>query len=151
MHEDIIDRFMTSHVHTIAANRTLDEAHELMRSLKVRHLPVLRGGKVVGMVSQRDLSLIESLPGVDPQTVTVDDAMSEEVFSVAPGTLLAEVARKMAERKLGSVVVMEKATVVGIFTAVDALKTLDRLISNPAVRHALEKSRGAASKSARKY
>ena len=85
MHEDIIDRFMTSNVHTIAANRTLEEAHELMRSLKVRHLPVLRGGKVVGMVSQRDLSLIESLPGVDPRTVTVDDAISATKAAIAEG------------------------------------------------------------------
>jgi acetoin utilization protein AcuB len=144
MREDIVDRYMTASVHTIAVTRTLEEAHQMMRSLLVRHLPVMKGGKLVGIVSQRDLSLIETLPGVDPKAVTVDDAMSEEIYSVNAGTPVADVARVMAARKLGSAVVMDQGALVGIFTATDALHALEHLLSSAEVQRALGAHKPAA-------
>lgn len=140
MHDDAIETYMTGSVHTIGARKTLEEAHHLMRTRKVRHLPVLKGGKLVGIVSQRDLALIESLPGVDPEKVTVEDAMSDDLLVVTQDTLLAEVAQKMARRKVGSAVVTDGGQVVGIFTAVDALKTLDFFLTSPPIRRGLHEA-----------
>jgi len=134
---DAIESFMTDGPHTIATTRTLEEAHALMRKFRIRHLPVLEGGKLVGMVTQRDLSLVESLKGVDPSRVPVEDAMTEDVFAVPVGTPLAAVCQRMAKDKLGSAVVMRGTIVAGIFTAVDALRALDFLLSSPAVKRAL--------------
>jgi acetoin utilization protein AcuB len=116
--------YMTPQVHTIAANRTLADAHRVMNDHRIRHLPVLAGGQLVGLVSQGDLHLIESLRDVDPDTVTVAEAMSQEVVAAAPEAPLAEVAEMMSERRLGCIVVMRGNVVLGIFTAVDGLRVL---------------------------
>lgn len=115
---------MTPSVHTIGVGRTLADAHRLMREYQIRHLPVLEGGKLVGIVTERDLHLIETLKGVDQRDVSVEEAMSQEVYSVEPDTELAEVARTMAERRYGCTVVARGADVMGIFTTIDALRVL---------------------------
>src|SRR5262245_50968853 len=116
--------YMTAAPRTIGPDQTLADAHALMRGHRIRHLPVIRDGMVVGIVTQRDLMLIESLPDVKPSEVPVEDAMTREVFVVAPRTPIAEVAATMAERRLGSAVVMDKNAVVGMFTVTDACRAL---------------------------
>ena len=125
-----ISAFMTKSPHTVGRNQTLAHAHEVMRKHNILHLPVLEGGKLVGLVTERDLRLIETLKDVDPSEVTVEEAMSQEVYSVTPEALLADVAKEMAEHKYGSAVVMEGASkVVGIFTTVDAMSALSSVLS----------------------
>lgn len=121
---------MSSSPYTIGADQTLRVAHELMRRHGIRHLPVLRGGIIVGIVSVRDLHLIETLPDVKEDEVTVEEAMSRDVYTVTRNTPLAEVARHMAEHKLGSAVVVEGNTVVGVLTTVDALRALADLLES---------------------
>jgi acetoin utilization protein AcuB len=122
-----ITNYMTRSPHTVAIDRTLAEAHSLMRQFRIRHLPVLEGGKLVGIVSERDLHLIETLRDVNPAEVTVEEAMSQEVFVTEPGSSLARVARVMASRKLGSAVVVHHGQVLGIFSTVDALRALSEI------------------------
>lgn len=124
-----IRKFMTSPVRTIRSTSTLAEAHRWMNDLGVRHLPVFEGGQLVGLVSQRDLHLVETLKAVDPRTVTVDDAMSQDAFVVAPETPLAEVCQRMADRKLGSAIVVDDQEVIGIFTTVDACRAIGTVLS----------------------
>ncbi len=124
-----IDEFMTRTVHTIGSRSPLSEAHRLMNEHAIRHLPVLEGGKLVGVVSMRDLHLVETLKGVDPKEVTVEEAMSQDAYTVHPGAALIEVARTMAMHKYGSAVVASNGRVEGIFTTVDALKALDAVLS----------------------
>jgi acetoin utilization protein AcuB len=95
-----------------------------MREHRVRHLPVLDGGVLVGIVSDRDLRFIETLRDVDPETVLVEEAMTPEPFFAAPDALVKDVADQMARHKYGCAVVMEGAKVVGIFTTTDALRAL---------------------------
>ena len=119
-----IRRFMTPSPHTISMRQTLAEAHQAMRERGVRHLPVVADGKLVGVVSQRDLYLLETLRGVDVGRELVEEAMSDEPFVVAPDSLLEEVAEAMAKNKHGSALVVDSATLVGIFTSTDALRAL---------------------------
>jgi acetoin utilization protein AcuB len=119
-----IDRFMTRDPHTIGVGQTLATAHRIMREHKIRHLPVLENGKLVGIVTQRDLALVETLRDVDPDLVTIEEAMTGEPCVVGPHAKLAHVAREMASHKYGCVVVVERGFVVGIFTTVDALEVL---------------------------
>jgi acetoin utilization protein AcuB len=125
--------YMTVAVHTIGRDQTLEQAHRLMRTFKIRHLPVLEGGKLVGIVSLRDLNLIETLRDVDPAEVSVEDAMTEDIYVVSAETSLREVAAEMEKRKLGSAVVMHAERVVGVLTTIDALRALvDVLQDTPA-------------------
>lgn len=121
-----ISKYMTVSPHSIGADQTLEKAHEMMRKYRIRHLPVLAGSRLLGLVSQRDLYLIETLKDVDPNSVKVEEAMTQDVYRVEPDTPLDDVARAMVARKLGCAVVMEGAKVVGVFTTTDALYALVR-------------------------
>lgn len=119
-----INQYMTAGPHTIGPGNSLATARKVMLDYGVRHLPVLDGGRIVGLLSERDLLLVESLPGVNPTDVRVEDAMVQSPFLVPRHAPLAEVVATMAERKLGSAVVTEGEKVVGVFTTVDALRAL---------------------------
>jgi acetoin utilization protein AcuB len=100
-----------------------------MRDNKIRHLPVLSGGSLVGLVSIRDIHLIETLKDVDPNNVRVEDAMSQEVYVISPESQLDEVVEEMAAKKYGSAIVEQNGKVVGIFTVIDALLALSELLN----------------------
>lgn len=117
-----IERYMTKSPYSIGTHDPLSKAHSLMHEHGIRHLPVLHGAELVGVVSDRDLHLVESLTEVDPSKVTVEEAMTTIVYAVAPSTPLDEVVDTMATKKCGSAVVMEAGKVVGIFTTIDLCK-----------------------------
>jgi acetoin utilization protein AcuB len=129
-----VQDYMTRSPHTIRPAQTLAEAHRLMRKHRIRHLPVLDRGKLVGIVSQRDLMLIETLPDVNPGEVPVEDAMIGQVFVVAPDEPLGGVASRMAARKLGAAIVVENGRVVGVFTVTDACRALAEVVGPPALK-----------------
>jgi len=119
-----ISRYMTRQPWTVERSATLTAAHQLMRAHVIRHLPVLDSGKLVGIVSERDLHLMETLQDVDPDEVKVEEAMTEHVYAAAPGDEVADVVEHMAAQKVGSVVIMDHDRVEGIFTSIDALQVL---------------------------
>ncbi|MBN9165136.1 MAG: CBS domain-containing protein [Myxococcales bacterium 68-20] len=123
-----IQKYMTTSPHSIGLEQTLARAHAVMREHGIRHLPVLHGQKLMGLVTERDLRLVESLPDVDPTKVSVEEAMSTVVYSVGPDQPLDEVVATMAEHKYGSAVVMQNGKVVGIFTTVDVCRALAELL-----------------------
>ena len=123
-----ISEFMTKSPHLIGMEQSLATAHAVMRKKKIRHLPVLHAGKVVGLVSQGDLHWVETLPDVDLDQVTVEEAMSRDVYGVREDATLRSVVREMARRKLGSAIVMKGSKVAGIFTTIDALTALEQLL-----------------------
>ncbi len=127
----VVREHMTPSPFTISPSRSLAAAQELMRAHQVRHLPVLDGGRIVGVVSERDLLLIESIPGLNPTEVRVEEAMVQDVFTVLPDAPIGEVIETMLERKVGSAIVSEGERVVGVFTTTDALQALHRLLERP--------------------
>jgi acetoin utilization protein AcuB len=125
---DPIREYMTPTVHTVDIETSLPEARRLMHAHQVRHLPVVDGARLVGLVSQRDIVALETSPYIDTSTVSVQDAMAEVPFAVPPETPLREVVQVMAENKYGSVVVVEGDAIRGIFTTIDAMGVLAELL-----------------------
>jgi acetoin utilization protein AcuB len=120
-----VGEFMTEHVHVISMESTLPAARKLMAEHQIRHLPVMDGRHVVGLLSERDLSKLEGFPMLRMSAVTVPDAMSTLPYVVEPDTPLVDVLKNLLEQRLGSAVVTnESGKVVGIFTASDAIKLL---------------------------
>lgn len=119
-----IEEVMTPQPITIGRAESLATAHELMRANEVRHLPVLEHGELVGVVTQRDLYLLETIAGVDLRVDRVDDAMSHDAYAVQPDAPLDVVTAHMAAHRYGCAVVIERGRVIGIFTASDALRVL---------------------------
>ncbi len=128
MSEPIIDQFMTESPYTIGRDQPLSVAGALMAEHAIRHLPVLYRGRLVGVLSQRDVAVVSGLPRVDAAKISVSEAMSEDVFTVGRRSTLRKVAAQMAEHKYGCAVVLEKERVVGVFTTVDALEALADLL-----------------------
>jgi acetoin utilization protein AcuB len=123
---------MTRGVATIHPDTLARGAAEMMRTRRIRHLPVVdRGGRLVGIVTDRDLRQVLFSPAMQARlghvpdalaAVTVRELMTRAVLTVRPDTRLQEAARLMHERKIGAVPVVQGGRVVGILTETDALK-----------------------------
>lgn len=122
---------MTPAPHTIGVDQSLFRAREAMREHHVRHLPVLRAGRLVGVVTERDVALVEALESLDEHEVLVEEAMTSDVYAVRPDQPLDAVVEYMARHKVGSCIVAEGDRVLGVFTSVDALRLLARALRDP--------------------
>ena len=123
-----VQKYMSTSPHTIGQEQPLTVAHQMMREHHIRHLPVLHGGAIVGIISDRDLHLIESLEGVDAREVKVQEAMMNNPYTVSPDAPLDEVVETMASEKYGSAIVLQHQKVVGILTTVDVCRALAELL-----------------------
>jgi acetoin utilization protein AcuB len=123
----IIAQVMTPAPKSIGPEVSLSKAQEMMAKLKVRHLPVVVGGKVVGLLSDRNAKAASlSKWG---EGFLVEDVMISAPFVVQPSESLDSVLSQMMKNKYGSVVVQEKnGDVTGIFTTLDALYVLRRML-----------------------
>jgi CBS domain-containing protein len=124
---------MTKEVFTLGRNDTLDLADDLMTLDRIRHLPVLEEGRVVGVVSQRDLfrSALATALGYGEKaqktllrTVRVKEVMSEPAITISPEATVNEAARLMIEKKIGCLPVVERHALVGIVTETDILRSV---------------------------
>lgn len=143
-----VSEYMTAGPFAVGPREPLANARHLMKKHHIRHLPVCSQGKLIGLVSDRDLELVQSLAHAPPSSITVEDAMTPDPYAPSPDTLLVEALRVMIERKIGSAVIMDGGQVVGIFTSTDAMRALVDLLD--ASRPALEaRPRKAARSSSR--
>ena len=129
-----VSDYMTKHPFTISRHASLAKAHALMRENGIRHLPVLESNRVVGIVSDRDLHLLETIADFELEAVDVDQAMTANPYVVSRDTPIHEIVDEMAKHKYGCVVVVEGGKVEGIFTTIDALAALANLLW-PAEQH----------------
>jgi acetoin utilization protein AcuB len=120
---------MTTTPHTAESSITLAAASKLMQAHGIRHLPVMTGDKLLGVITERDIRFAESFSIVDPESATVYGAMTEDLYTVSPETPLDEVVASMAEKKYGSAIVVQNKHVVGVFTTVDACRALSELLT----------------------
>jgi CBS domain-containing protein len=128
-----VSEIMSRGVKTLGLNDTLDVARDIMTLGRIRHLPVLDDGKVVGVVTQRDLfsaGLAAALGyGSRTQatllkTVRVKEVMSKPAVTVLPETSVKEAAQRMIEKKIGCVPVVEGEALVGLVTETDMLRLI---------------------------
>ena len=124
MQHRAIENFMSHVLVVVSPRQSLGEASRLMRGHGIRHLPVVEHGKVVGILSQRDVYLVETLAGSKPEEVRVEEAMTMEPFLVDPEESLESVAEQMASRRIGSAIVARDGQLLGLFTVTDALRAL---------------------------
>ena len=126
-----VEQIMSRKVISISADDSLDIVKEIMDLGSVRHLPVVRKGKLVGVVSQRDLlraslSNVMGLPADEQHRflkgVAISEVMSTPAISIAPDAGVKEAARLMAQHKIGCLTVLKGGEqLVGIVTETDVL------------------------------
>ena len=126
--EPTIQKFMTTQPQSIESKDKLEKAKDVMAKYGIRHLPVMREGEVIGMLSDREINLAYGLEGVEPTSLLVVDACSGHPYIVEPDEPLRLAAQEMANKHHGSAVVMQNGKLVGIFTTVDACRALSWII-----------------------
>lgn len=120
-----VEEFTTPNPVTATEDMPIDELRQLMQEFGVRHLPIVRGSRVVGIVSDRDVRVVQGLSLEHSIQVRAGDIMAGDPVTVTAGTPLDEVAYTMSDRKIGSVIVYEDSgEFLGIFTVTDALNAL---------------------------
>jgi acetoin utilization protein AcuB len=124
-----VDEFTTPDPVTANEDMTIDDLRHLMEEHGIRHLPVVRGDTVVGVISDRDVRLVLGLDSAEKFHVRAADIMAVAPLTVSAATPLDEVAFAMSDKKVGSAIVNdEDGRFLGIFTATDALNALIEII-----------------------
>ena len=134
-----IASIMKRTVLTIGPDASIEEANRQMRDHDIRHLPVTVGANLVGIVSDRDISLATTFTSkVDQQLrnvrleepLSVADVMTANPVILRPTDGLVAAIRTMRDGKLGAFPVMDRDALVGIVTTTDLLEAcLEQLVS----------------------
>lgn len=125
-----IQKYMTRAQYFASPEESVLLAYERMIEHDVRHLPVLQGQALVGVLFKSDLKLVGSLDPAVVRPIKVQSLMVTEYYTVGPDEALDVAAREMSKRKWGSALVVEEGKVVGVFTTTDALRALSDALTD---------------------
>ncbi|CBL46115.1 Hypothetical protein HDN1F_25320 [gamma proteobacterium HdN1] len=124
-----VEEFTTPDPVTATEAMSVTELKSLMAQHGIRHLPVLRAGEVVGIVSDRDVRVASGLSAEHSLQIQATDIMAKTPLTVSANTPLDKAAFLMSEQKVGSVLVNdERGQFLGIFTVTDALNALIEIV-----------------------
>jgi acetoin utilization protein AcuB len=132
-----VERWMTPDVITVQPHAKITDAFELMQAHGIRHLPVVEGEELKGLVTDRDirLALIPSPLSTPEDRVfhlgaltQVHEIMSTDLITVAPNATIEEAAKLMARYKIGAVPVVAQGKLVGILTETDILRVFIEMV-----------------------
>ncbi len=133
--ESMVREIMMGSPVTLKPEDTLDLASDIISLGRIRHIPVVKDEKLVGLLSERDLigaAAIKFL-GLDQKrksallkSVLIKDVMKKKVTTVKPDTLIKNAARLMADKKIGCVPVVENGALIGLLTTTNILRYLER-------------------------
>jgi len=122
---------MSKPVITVRSDMPIMEALNLMKREKIRRTPVVKNGKLVGIISDKDLLNASPSDATSLSVweinyllsqITVNEVMTKEVLTVTESTPIEEAARIMADNKIGGIPVMQGDQVVGLITETDLFK-----------------------------
>lgn len=125
-----VEDFYTESPFVVDADDNVDRAQKLMSSKGIRHLPVMSDGKLLGVLSDRDIKTAMGFKGANSKRLRCGDLCSESVYVTHRDSPLAAVANELATKHYGSAVVTERDEVVGIFTTTDACRALSSVLTN---------------------
>lgn len=119
---------MTRTVMIVPPELALDAAWGLMQTHRIRHLPVVRSGEVLGMLSDRDV-LLQASPAIDGTpivpAVPVGAAMKPAPYTITPDTPIGVIVRLFTERKIDAApVVSDAGRLIGLVTSTDLMLLL---------------------------
>ena len=122
---------MTTEVETLSPESSMEEAVQLEMRRKIRHIPILEDGKLVGILTDRDLkrampSLLTGTARATHEkvirTTRVSQIMTRSPLTVTSSTLLKDAVRVLCERKFGALPVVDGGRLVGILSETDVLR-----------------------------
>jgi CBS domain-containing protein len=121
---------------TLTPDDTLDLANNVISLGRIRHIPVVENGKLVGLLSERDLigaaanrifGLNQKSKSALLKTESVKSIMKKRLVTVTPDTPIRDAARLMADKKIGCVPVISEGALVGLVTTTNVLRYLESI------------------------
>lgn len=145
-----VSQYMSLSVVTVTPQTEFHRAFDLMRARNIHHLPVVDGGRVAGIVAERDLLLAAANFG--SSEVPVGEIMHSPAICIAENAPLKDAARLLVEQHIGSLPVLDsKKALVGIITETDIFKIAAGMLrARPAARKTAAKTASRAPKKAAK-
>ena len=134
--QDVVREIMMGSPVTLTPDDTLDLANDVISLGRIRHIPVVEDGKLVGLLSERDLigAAANRIFGLKQKSRSallkgelVKNIMKKRVVTVTPDTPIKDAARLMADKKIGCVPVMSDGTLVGLVTTTNILRYLESI------------------------
>lgn len=129
-----VSTIMTKNVVKLNLTDDLTKAESLFKQHKIRHIPVVAGNKILGILSYTDLLRISFVDAVDDESevvdvtvynmFTVEQVMSKRLVTIAPDTTIREAAEILASREFHAIPVCEGTLLVGIVTTTDLIRYL---------------------------
>jgi acetoin utilization protein AcuB len=137
MNKETVRAWQTADPLTVIPTTTLHEAHAIMQAANIRHLPVVQGRKLVGLITlhevrQAELMIAAVYKGSDldalvSQSKPVGEMMDGRPPTVAPDDMMADAAQLLLTRKLTATAVVENGRLVGILTESDIFRFVAHL------------------------
>src|SRR5215467_7880950 len=134
--ENVVAKIMMGSPVTLKPEDTLDLASDVISLGRIRHIPVVEDGRLVGLLSERDLMgaaattifrLKQRSKSALLKSVLVKDVMKRKVVTVKPNTSIKETAHLMKKKKIGCVPVVDEGNLVGLVTTTDILRYVEGL------------------------
>ena len=134
--ENVVREIMMGSPVTLRPEDTLDLANDVIALGRIRHIPVVQDGRLVGMLSERVLmgAATTTIFGLKQRSKSallksflVKDVMKKKVVTIKPDTSINEAARLMREKKIGCVPVLSEGHLVGLVTTTDILRFVEGL------------------------
>jgi CBS domain-containing protein len=105
---------MTKNVATVSPNQTVQEAAQIMSEKNIGALPVVENGQVIGMITDRDITLRTSAQGKDPASIRVSEVMTNRVVTGTPDMSVQEAAKVMAQHQVRRLPIVENNQLQGM-------------------------------------
>ena len=134
--EGVAHEIMMGSPVTLKSEDTLDLANDVISLGRIRHIPIVDDGRLVGMLTERDLigaaasqifGLKQKNKSALLKSVLIKEVMKKRVISAAPNTPIKELAHLMAEKKIGCVPIVSAGALVGLVTTTDILRYVESL------------------------
>ena len=143
-----VENWMTREVHSVKPLDSIQHARDLMEQHRINQLPVVVNGRLVGIITDRNLrdafpSVFDAPPlgkshkapkGTDPKQIRVEMVMTPNVLTLGPKDDVIEAARLMRRERIGAIPIIEGHRMVGILARSDVLDAFVALAAGGAVK-----------------
>lgn len=131
-HAPQVGTAMTPFPHFVKSGDSVEDVEQLIREHGIRHVPVQDGGRVVGIISERDLRRLvnPSLPAVNKARIRARAVMLADPYVAEVDAPLARVVSEMAERHIGSAIVVKHGKLAGILSVTDVCRVLAEILDD---------------------
>lgn len=134
--EGVVREIMMGSPVTLKPDETLDLANDVISLGRIRHIPIMEDGRLVGVLSERDMmgaatttifGLKRKSKSALLKSVLIKDVMKKKVVTVKPDTPIKDAAHLMKEKKIGCVPVVNEGSLVGLVTTTDILRYVENV------------------------